>query len=322
MYDQWLSPMVQAMSSEPVAKLNRAMNPARMERWLVSDANPAMLPLKWLAQVVREQRQVVPADNPFVATEHQASAFIERTLDAYRDARDAAQEDLFIKLYTSPWLTSMLGLPAEKPATRARTISAAGLALARSQAQALEASIEHGTPLDAAMRMLIHVGADGSGVDERPFVLIRRLLAASGDAGKVKMADVKQAARLQAMVLLADRQRAVAALPKLLPDAATARRALALVRQIASAKAPLTTDREARLAEVALVLGLDGEQAPAAIEAPAQPLRLVVNPPAAAVPVKVQPSVAKAVAATPSAAVPAPAKPTPAKKTRPTAKRG
>ena len=322
MYDQWLSPLVKLVSSEPLAQLNRAMNPARLERWLVSDANPAMLPLKWLAQRVREQRQVVSADNPFVAAEHKASAAIEQTLDAYRDARDAAQEALFIQLYTSPWLTSMLGLPADQPAARARTVSAAGEALARSQAQALEASIEHGTPLDAAMRMLIHVGADGSGVDERPFVLIRRLLVASGEASKVKMADVKHAARLQAMVLLGDRQRAVAALPKLLPDAATAQRALGLVRQIASAKAPLTADRETRMAELAQVLGLTGEQSPKAVDAPAQPLRLVVKTPAAAAPVEAQPLAAKPVAATPAAAAPAPAKPAPAKKTRRTIQRG
>lgn len=301
MYDQWLSPVLKAMSSEPVAKLHRAMNPARMERWALSDANPAMQPLKWLAQLVREQRQQVPADNPFVTAEREASAFIERTLDAWRDTRDAAQEALFIELYTSPWLTSLLGLPADRPAARPRTVSAAGQALARSQAQALEASLEHGTPLDAAMRMLIHVGADGTGIDERPFVLVQRLLAASGDAGQVKMADVKRSARLQAMVLLADRQRAVAALPKLLPDAATAQRALDLVRQIAAAKAPLTAERESRLQALAAVLGLapapGSASAAAAMEAPAQPLRLEASPSEAA-------------------------QPAPAKKSRPTAKHG
>ncbi|MBL8351299.1 MAG: DUF3141 domain-containing protein [Burkholderiaceae bacterium] len=266
-YDQMLSPAVKAMSNETVAQVTRAMTPARMERWMVSDLNPAMWPIKWMAQAVRAQRQVVSADNPFAQAEQGASQLIEKTLDAYRDARDAVQEQWFLSIYQSPWLAAMLGLPADRAGTRARSVSAAGQALARSQAQSLEAGIEHGTPLDAAMRMLIHVAADGSGVDERPFQLVKRLLAARGDAGKVKMADVKHAVRLQAMVLMADRRRAVAALPKLLPDAAEARRALALVRQIAAARGDLDAGREARLAELQQVLGLEAA-APAVVPLP------------------------------------------------------
>jgi pimeloyl-ACP methyl ester carboxylesterase len=255
MYDKFLSPLVKATASEAGAATSRALNPARMERWMVSDANPAMWPVKWMADAVRAQRQPVSEDNPLAQAERAGSKWIEQSLDAYRDARDAMQESLFKAIYESPLLAAALGLP--KAAAKQRTPDPERAALVRLKHQEVEAHMEHGTALDAAMRVLIHVGSDGSGIDERPFRLVQAMLKEGGGAKGLTQADVKHSLKMQALVLIVDAERAIAALPRLVPDKATARQVLALVRKITSAKGALSDAREARLAQVAQVLGVD-----------------------------------------------------------------
>ncbi|MEJ6004638.1 DUF3141 domain-containing protein [Paucibacter sp. AS339] len=261
-YDKFLSPLVKAVANEPAAQLARVFNPARMERWLVSDANPALWPIRSVADRVREKRRTVAEDNPFVQAEKAASEWIVQSLDQYRDARDAAQERLFMSLYRSPWLKAAVGLRDTDPAgPNAANEQKTGweheelLRLKRAQA---EACIEQGSPLDAGMRMLIHIASDGEGVDERPFRMIQHMLKEAHAAGQsqLTLADLKQSAKTQHLALLLDRPRALAALPKLLPDAGSRRAAFDLVKRIARAQGPLSEQRAERLCEIAAVLGL------------------------------------------------------------------
>ena len=46
LYDRFASPLVKALSNEPTARWLRETNPARVERWLISDVNPAMVWVK------------------------------------------------------------------------------------------------------------------------------------------------------------------------------------------------------------------------------------------------------------------------------------
>src|SRR6266403_900970 len=64
LYDTFASPIVKAMSSEATARVLRDTNPARLERWFLSDLNPWMLAVKSMAEMVRANRRPVPSDNP------------------------------------------------------------------------------------------------------------------------------------------------------------------------------------------------------------------------------------------------------------------
>ncbi len=261
-YDKFLSPLVKAVANEPAARVSRALNPARMERWLVSDANPALWPVKSLAETVRQRRQPVSADNPFLAAEQSFSEWMVRGLDQYRELRDAAQERLFINLYRSPWLKAAVGLQdlslSQQGKVRDKKTGWAYEELLRMKQAQAEATIEHGSALDAGMRMLIHIASDSAGVDERPFRMIQQMLQEAHAAGqnKLTLADLKQSAKTQHLALLLDRQRALAALPKLLGDAESARDAFELVKRIARAQGPLSEQRAERLCEIAEILGL------------------------------------------------------------------
>jgi tellurite resistance protein len=65
-------------------------------------------------------------------------------------------------------------------------------------------------------------------------------------------------------VLLVDEERAIAALPRLIPDLKQRERAVALARRIASAKGPLSASQEARFQHIEQILGLDATRRKAA----------------------------------------------------------
>jgi len=207
---------------------------------------------------VRAQRRPAPPDNPFVQTERQMSDAIEKSLDAYRDLRDAWSERLFKAIYESPWLAAMVGLAGTtdrrqgpKPAAKLRE------ELKRLKVRELEAQIEKGTPLDGKVRILLYQGRDEKAVDERPFNLVRQFIQEMPVKKRPTLAQLKEAVKRQSFILLHDEERAIKALPKLLPDVEERQRALARARQIAAAKAGNLSDaQEARFRRLEEVLGV------------------------------------------------------------------
>ena len=258
LYDTFLSPVVKAMSNEVTAQWLRLLVPERLQRYLLSDLNPAMWPVKMLAEMVRAQRRPASPDNPFVQTERQMSDAIEKSLDAYRDLRDAWSERLFKAIYESPWLAAMVGLAGKtdrrqepKPAAKLRE------EVKRLKVRELEAQIEEGTPLDGKVRILLYQGRDEKVVDERPFNLVRQFIQEMPVKKRPTLAQLKEAVKRQSFILLHDEERAIKALPKLLPDVEERQRALARARQIAAAKAGNLSDaQEARFRRLEEVLGV------------------------------------------------------------------
>ncbi len=258
LYDRFASPIVKAMSNEPTARLLRETNPARMERWMFSDANPAMGWVKWLAESVRANRKPVSPDNPLLQVERDMSARIEQSLDQYRDARDELSERLFKAIYESPWLAAAVGIDERGAGRRGRR--AAGWEqdeLKRMKRKEAEAHFEQGTPLDAWARLLLYVGREEKVADERPFNLMQRLIKEMKPANVPTPAALKAAVKRQAFVLAWDEERAITALPKLAPDMDERRRGFAAARTVVGARGETTPYQEERFRRVAGLLGLD-----------------------------------------------------------------
>jgi pimeloyl-ACP methyl ester carboxylesterase len=258
LYDTFASPLVKALSNEPTARLLRETNSARMERWMFSDANPAMAWVKWMADAVRSHRQPVSPDNPLLKVEQDASARIEQALDQYRDARDEMSERIFKSLYESPWLAAAVGIdPAGASRRSARVSSWERDELARMKRKEADVHFEQGTPLDAWARLLLYVGREEGVADERPFNLMQRLIKEMKPANVPSLAALKSALRRQAFVLALDEERAMAALPKLAPDMEERRRGYDAARTVARARGEPTPYQEERFRRVAGLLGLD-----------------------------------------------------------------
>ena len=112
MYDTFMRPMVQMMSNDLTAQMLREMQPPRVERALWSDQNPALFWLPQVAEAVKENRQKVDPENPFLKAEKEFSKRMVAFLDSYRDRRDNMYEQMFYSIWQSPLVEAMTGMSA------------------------------------------------------------------------------------------------------------------------------------------------------------------------------------------------------------------
>ena len=247
------------MANEPAAQWLRALQPSRLQRYLLSDLNPAMWTVKTLAQLVRAQRQPVSPDNPFVTAERQVAEQIERSLDAYRDTRDAWQERLFKAIYESPFVAALAGQSDLRRAPQA--VAALGEEFKRLKLHEIESHMEEGSALDGGIRILRYQGREERVFDERPFRLVQQMIHELLPDQRPTLSELKGALRRQAFTLLLDEERALQALPKLLPNRDERQRALAIARKVATAKAgTLSPAQQKRFQRLEEILDLTGSR--------------------------------------------------------------
>ncbi|HWR92935.1 MAG TPA: DUF3141 domain-containing protein, partial [Desulfobacterales bacterium] len=112
LYRSTTQPLIRALATEQGAEGLRRLHPLRLGYELFSDRNPAVKPLASEAERVRQNRQPVSANNPFLEWEKALSAWMTTSLDAFRDWRDMLTEQMFFGIYGQPWLQALLGLRA------------------------------------------------------------------------------------------------------------------------------------------------------------------------------------------------------------------
>lgn len=260
LYDKLVSPVVRACSNEMTAFATRMLHPARVERYALSDLNPWLWPVQALAEMTRAQRAPAAADNAFVQMEKHFSKLVEQGLDYYRDQRDHASEQLFKQVYGSPWLATLFGGGQAPAPGRAK----AGPASLRAQLERLNIkaaldNFDRGTPLDAFVRVMAYIGEDHV-VDERPFNLLRQMVAERRiEAGS--LAEYRESVQRQSFVLMLDEERALAGLPKLVPEPPERRRLMDTVLQLLNAAGPVQGAIQRRYEAVCAILDLATEPA-------------------------------------------------------------
>lgn len=260
-YDTFASPWVRAMSNELSAQWLRALHPARLERELATDVNPWMAWIGALAPLVREHRAPVSADNPLLTLEHAASAQIVSALDQFRDLRDAWYERAFEAIYASPAMAALVGLRAPAPVNLESPVTVAlRKELAARRLHDAEAAIGQGGTLEAFVRVLAYVADRPSAIEERPFNLLRRIAreqqqATGQSGGQADLAAFKTAVRQQSFIVRLDPQRAIRALPALVPDRETRRKLMVAAHRVMTVGGPLSGERLGRYREVAEVMG-------------------------------------------------------------------
>jgi hypothetical protein len=259
LYEELVSPWVRAMTNEATAWTLRMMNPVRLQHWLCSDLNPWMLGIKAMAEMVRANRQPALPENPYSNLEREISAQIVGALDRYRAQLEGWEERTFKTIYESPWLARAVGAgPAtlERRGPPAWTWEREELALLKRKD--IEASIDEGTPLDAWARLLLYVRPHGEPGDERPFNMVRRMLQELKPQEIPSLDALKAALKRQAFVIAFDEERAIMALPKLVPEMQLRQRSIDAARAVLGARGELTAQQHERFRKVSSLFGLDG----------------------------------------------------------------
>jgi hypothetical protein len=257
LYHTCMQPWVRAWANEGFANWMRQLHPLRLQYEMFSNANPLMRPVLSAAENVRETRQPVATSNLFWKTQEQVAARIEQALDDWRDARDHWLEACFYGFYGSPLVQAMVGLgvPNANAHRRPGKDPAHAAAVAR-RIEELKADIAKGGPREAILRALLYVRMPEGLVDERSFNLLRRARAEAGEG--LAIGEFKRLVREQFFMLLLDREAALAAIPKLLPDSKDERRkAFAAIQEVLSASAEISGEVAKRLKQVAGLFGLD-----------------------------------------------------------------
>lgn len=256
-YQRHLQPWIKSMVTPQMAELMRNWHPLRVQYEMFSGHNPWMKAVENAAGRARENRKPVAADNPFLALQEKISKQIVRSLDQWRDAQEALSEAMFLTIYGSPVLQSAMGVDPQSTPSSRREMDPKHRALLEARIKELKSKIGAGGLREAAIRALLYVGSARGMVDERSLEALRRLRLQE-ESARLTLAEFKMLVREQFFMLLLDREGALAAIPKLLPEnKGERRRAFAAIQDVLSASAEISGEVAKRLEQVAGLFGLD-----------------------------------------------------------------
>ncbi|MHC2440252.1 DUF3141 domain-containing protein [Bradyrhizobium sp. USDA 4451] len=258
-YRKYLQPWVKSMVTPQMAEMMRNWHPLRLQYEAFSSENPLMKMVENAADKARDARKPVTKDNPFLAFQEQISKQIVGSLDQWRDSQEALSEAMFLAIYGSPALQAAVGVDPQAIPSQRREMDPRHRERLQARVAELSSKTGSGGLREAGVRALVYVGSARGMVDERSLEALRRLRR-SDESGRMTLAEFKKLVREQFFMLLLNRDAALAAIPKLLPDNMDERRrAFAAIQEVLSASADISGEVARRLKQVAGLFGLDGQ---------------------------------------------------------------
>jgi hypothetical protein len=259
LYRTFAQPIVRAMTTTPMAEWTRRLHAQRLQYELLSDDNPLMGVVAGMAKSVRQARQPVGADNPFLKLQEAASRQVVASLDAWREATESFAERMFLSVYGSPVLQAVVGIdPTDTRPLRKAGKSPLHCELVQSRIAELKSRISTGGLRECLVRSMLYVGMALGGPDERGFAAIRRLRAVKDDKPRPTLAEFKALVREQYFMLLIDEEATLANIPDLLPAGEESRhKAFIALRTVLSAPGEISGEAAKRLQRIAGLFGVD-----------------------------------------------------------------
>ncbi len=262
LYDLTLRPFVQGMSTPATAVALFNLHPLRVQRYGMSDRNPWLWGVPALAAQVRENRRPAAEDNPFIRLERFNAGMIEQGFNLFRDVRDAWYEVIFHGIYSLP----MMRRVTEHESLRRGIDRDEDL---RHKPEILDvlSRIEQGQFPEAVIRMLILMAHARGSVRrsrlERSNAILRSHEPFAGLASETRARLISE----QSLIVDLEPERALAALPKLLPDSDQRERAVALVEEIAGPLEEMNEPTLMMLEELKAILGVGATPTPTPVSA-------------------------------------------------------
>jgi pimeloyl-ACP methyl ester carboxylesterase len=229
LYDVLVSPIVRQFATEAGAEARRQASPMRMRRYMFSDMNPFMMPIRAMAGMARQHRTPAAPDNPFLAMEKAWADRVEHAIDRWRDARDAMQEIAFHAIYGNLAALGVMGDDSAEEAEAARR----SIPLEPAQLNDARSRVELGGYAEAVIRMMILLADARGGVRRTRLARSNTLLTTEPPFAGMSPAARQAMIRDQTVIVTLLREESLAAVPKLLKTAAERRKALAAVEHVA-----------------------------------------------------------------------------------------
>jgi hypothetical protein len=120
----------------------------------------------------------------------------------------------------------------------------------------LERRIDQASPIEAALRSLIYVLRPQQSFDERSFKMLKEINSELPATERISLARFKEMMKEQFLILMRELERAVAAIPMLLPAGRGERNSLLkMIRQVADSDGVLPQESKRRLARIETLFG-------------------------------------------------------------------
>ena len=292
LYCSFAQPWVRALTTPQFAQWQQRLHPLRVSYEWWSDRHPLAGAVAEQAHKVRENRQPVDADNPFLQAQERVSDAIEAALDRWRELRDGATERCFEAVYGAPWIQALAGLKADDAQVPRPHpgVSPEHRQFVADEIARLRTRFGQGGLIEAGIRALFHVQRQRPAIDERRFNLALRLYRQQADH-TLDSALFRKLVRRQAELLALDFDAAIASIPQLL-ERATAQQIRDLsgsIEQLLAASGPLDADEQAGLAWMQALFEAQAAQH-ARAEGAAAPLPAPARPRPARLPVAAAPA--------------------------------
>ncbi|HWT09380.1 MAG TPA: DUF3141 domain-containing protein [Roseomonas sp.] len=259
LYDVLVSPLVRQFANESTAEARRQASPMRMRRYMFSDMNPFMMPVRAMAGLARQHRAPAAKDNPFLALEKAWADGVERSIDAWRDMRDAWSEIAFHGIFGGLAAAGVTGDDSAEEAEAARR----SISVEPAQLNEARSRVEDGGYAEAVIRMMILLADARGGVRRSRLARSNELLTTEPPFAGMSPAARQAMIREQTVIVTLLREEALAAVPKLLATAAERRKALAAVEHVAGPDDELGDKAREMLGRLRKVLGLGPKSAAA-----------------------------------------------------------
>jgi tellurite resistance protein len=211
MYSLFLRPWIRLTMNEPQADMIGRLHPLRMQRYLISDMNPLLEPVKMLAEQVKINRYPAAENNPFAAMEEICSKTLEFNFNLFRDFRDRTHEYLFKSFYDNPFTTSIFG--DNKPGSEvAVQVAEKNDGDRETEKIRLRILAEKGGFIEACIRVMAAVAGRDKIIDVREFQVVEQIIQSNKKLKILTPGEFKVIALEQSNILAVVPQQAIRAL--------------------------------------------------------------------------------------------------------------
>lgn len=259
LYQTMMKPWVKLFSTEYSARMMRHLHPLRFSRYIFSDQNPFVFPVKYWVPLTREYRRPAAKDNLFFELENHFSDMMVGMLDAYRDIRDASSEFYFKMIYGNPVVKSIFSETVTEAEKRKeeRKEARKQIGAERTDKEHWSGRMDEGGFPEAIVRTILAIAGADKIIDQREYEIAEKLIKAHKKLQKLQPAEVKTMVKNQARILNSDPEKALQALAGMLPSEAERKEALTIACDVASADLIVVEEEKVMLNKIKKYLGLE-----------------------------------------------------------------